>query len=776
LTAGKMQALLEEGKRLEKSGDLHGSTRIYQAVLSSDPDNAQVLNRLGILAYQSSRFEQAEAFIQRAIEREPQKWKYHKNLGNVLRRLNHFKAAKASFSRALELNPASAEANYDLGILYQAFGKPEQALECYHRCLQLRPCYPQAYNNAGLIHMERNETLNATNCFQMAIQQDHTLAGAHLNLGYLYRKIGQYRRAQSCFETVIQFNPNLPEAYRGLGDVLQSLGKVDAAIEHYAKLIQIIPDSAADWVNLGTAYHYRLSLNQAMKCYQNALGIDPQLPQALLNAGIVHREWRQFSEALTCFKQALRIKEDYENALAQLVGLLLQLCDWKSLPRYSALLDQATHKAIAAQKKPAETPFLSVIRSPQPLRNLQVAEAWNRNFKSNTARWCRNLNFKNRRKNKRRLRLGYLSASFQNHPTSELVLGLLKGHDRNRYEVFTYSYGKDDSSVQRKDIVDASDRFNDIFKVNDKQAADLIYRDEVDILIDLMGHTKGARMQICAYRPAPLQVRYMGMAGSTGADFFDYIVVDRIVCPIEHEKFYSEKPVYMPFSYQVNNYASRWPDNKLKACNLTGKTPFVFCCFATAYKIDATVFQVWMKIMQQVPGSVLWLMSGNRTVKNNLQITARLMGVDPDRIVFKKKLPLDQHLERLKKAHLALDTLKVNGAATTSDALWAGLPVLTAEGSHFASRMTESLLRTVGLPEMVASDLQKYEKEAVELANSPVALTSIRKKLITLRAESPLFDTEKCIRSIEAGFEVMWKRFQYNEKPSSIDIADHLAS
>jgi predicted O-linked N-acetylglucosamine transferase (SPINDLY family) len=762
--------LIDQGQRLESDGDLHGALRNYQIALSMSPDHLHVLNRLGLAAYRSGHLNKAEAYIRRAIEQDPKNWEYHKNLGNVFKQQRRFKAAEESLRKALALNPNFVEGHYDLGLFYQTIGKPDKALASYKRCLELEPRLSRAHNNRGLIYLGQNETLSSENSFKMAIKYDCDFAGAHLNLGTLYKINGNYQQARSCFEAAVKVAPNMPEANRCLGEILQLLGLFTDAIKYYSCVTHILPGHAADWVNLGTAYHDNQSLEKAMQCYQKALSIDSKLPQALLNAGIVHREKHQYEQAKGCFEKALEAHKEYDNALVQLVSLLIHLCDWKLLEAYSGMLDQTTRRAIAANKKPDETPFLNIIRKPDPLLNLQVAKAWSATAKTAATEWSRKYDLKSRRKTKKLIRLGYLSANYQDHPTSELILGLLKGHNRERFEVFTYSYGKNDGSLKRKEIVAACDRFRDISNLIDSDAADLIFNDRVDILIDLMGHTKGSRMAIPACRPAPVQARYLGMAGTTGANYFDYIIVDPIVCPSGHEPFYSENPVYMPNSYQVNNYANRSADITLREYGFPSNSVFVFCCFATAYKIDATVFRVWMNIMKQVPECVLWLMPGNATVGKNLLESAQLMGVDPKRIIVKKKLPLDQHLKRLQQADMALDTLAVNGAATTSDALWAGVPVLTMTGRHFASRMSESLLRSVDLPEMIAADLEQYEMTAVQLAKSPADMKRIRKKLLDRRMKTPLFNTEIFVKNIEIAFELMWKRFVNDEKPAAIEV------
>ena len=766
----QVQLLIEEGRRLEAAGDRRSAGTIYRKALDLDPSNSRALNRAGELAYRSGQWDTALGFIQRAIANDPRRWRSHKTLGNVFRWMYRFEAAERSFENTLALNPDAAEAHYDLGILYQTWGHAQKALASYRRCLQLEPNYPHAYNNAGLIHAEQNETQAALACFTKAIEKDRNFAGAHLNLGLLHKKARDYRQALRCFQNAARCEPGMAEAHRCMGEVLATVGELTAAIRCYIRATQLLPDSAVLWVNLGTAYHGMHTLHQAMECYEKALSIDAMVHQAWLNKGLVHRDWHQYAEAADCFQQALDIDPDYAKALVQLVSLRIHLCDWGALPGLAAQLDDLTCRALRVGRKPDETPFLNIMRIPDPALNLKVAAAWSAEAKIETAGWKAGIHHHSCRTKKNKLRLGYLSGNFQSHPTAELILGLLTGHDRERFDVYTYSYGQDDGGRMRKKIVAASDRFHDIRGSNDRQAAERIAGDEVDILIDLMGHTQGARMPIGAQRPAPVQVRYLGMAGTTGGDFFDYIVVDPIICPFDHAPFYSEKPIYMPFCYQVNDYAARWPDDTLEASLSVEPDPFIFCCFSTAYKIDPVVFRLWMKILRQVPNSILWLLPGNRIVERNLAGAAQSEGVNPDRLIFQEKLPIERHLQRLKGAHLALDTLTVSGAATTSDALWAGVPVITQRGRHFASKMSESIIRAAGLSELVARDREQYEKLAIHLASAPAERRRIRNKLVRQRNVSPLFHTAAFISAFESGMEMIWERFAAGRPPVAIEI------
>ena len=345
-----------------------------------------------------------------------------------------------------------------------------------------------------------------------------------------------------------------------------------------------------------------------------------------------------------------------------------------------------------------------------------------------------------RRTSKTKIVIGYLSNDFRNHATAHLMLSLFGLHNRDEFEIFCYSYGKDDGSYYRARIQHDCDKFVDISTLSYEAAARCIYEDQVDILVDLKGYTRGNRFDICALRPAPIQVSYLGFPGTTGADFIDYIITDKIVTPKDHNPYYSEKFVYMPHCYQVNdNTQSISNKNWTKVDFGLPESCFVFCSFNQPYKIDPVLFGIWMRILRQVPEAVLWLIVENKIAEDNLRREAEARGVQSERLIFAKRLPKDEHLSRLKFADLALDTRIYNGHTTTSDALWAGVPVITLQGSHFASRVSSSILSAIGIPDLITYSLEEYEALAIRLAHNPAELKEIRQRSAKNRLDMPLF-------------------------------------
>jgi protein O-GlcNAc transferase len=471
-------------------------------------------------------------------------------------------------------------------------------------------------------------------------------------------------------------------------------------------------------------------------------------------------------EALACYRRAMGINPDYAKACASLVSRLQQDCAWPELKLWGKKLDDLTKRSLNRRERPAETPFLSIARHADPALNFAVAKKWCPDGDRRISSRSKAFSFNNRLPRDRRISVGYLSNNFRNHPTAHLMFDLFELHNRDRFNVFCYSYGKNDGSSYRQRIERNCDRFVELNRLSHLEAAEKIFEDKVDILVDLAGHTEGNRMEICALRPAPLQIRYLGMAGTTGADFFDYIVTDPIVTPNEQAPFYSEKFIHMPNCYQINSHRQGLSDRSFDRTD-SGLPPngFVFCSFNTNYKLDPIMFDAWMRILKQVRGSVLWLLKGSEAVVRNLRKEAESSDVDPERLVFAHKVSKDEHLKRLELADLALDTRIVNGAITTSDALWSGVPVLSLQGNHFASRMSSSILSAVGLHEMVATCLEQYEALAVRLAQCPRELVRIRKKLENNRNTKPLFDAPQFVRHLEEAYEKIMGKYRSETHP-----------
>jgi protein O-GlcNAc transferase len=420
---------------------------------------------------------------------------------------------------------------------------------------------------------------------------------------------------------------------------------------------------------------------------------------------------------------------------------------------------------------PSETPFLNITRSDDPKLNFAVAKSWSRDIDKRMTGIRKSLRFRYKINYKDKIRIGYISNNFGDHPTAHITRRLYELHERKRFKVLCYSYGVDDDSYYRKSIQSGCDTFVSISNLSNAEAAERINDDGVDILVDLVGFMKGERLAIAALRPAPVQIRWLGMAGTTGADFFDYIITDRTVTPPEQAGFYSEKFIYLPHCYQINDNQPYVQSETRRRSDLgIADNDFVFCCFNTGYKINAMIFDIWMKILKRSPNSVLWLMATSERIKDRLRTAATKRAIDSRRLIFAEKVPKPEHLSRLAVADLALDTDLVNGAASISDALWAGVPVLTLQGNHFASRMAASILEAAGLHDLIARNRIEYEEKAVTLSLDKNAFDMIKRTLQTAVPESDLFNTEQFVRNLEKGYELIWNRHLNGGAPRLIEI------
>ncbi len=440
----------------------------------------------------------------------------------------------------------------------------------------------------------------------------------------------------------------------------------------------------------------------------------------------------------------------------------MKLCDWDRWQQFAQQI-----KLHVSGKKSLIAPFVLLGYSGDPALQLQCA----RHYVENMISAARPLVHSGQRWRHDKLRVAYVSSDFRSHPGAYLMAGLFEQHDRSRFEIFGVSFGDDDRSEIRKRLVAGFDHFHDVRSRSDEEVAKLLYDLQIDIAIDRNGHTRDARSGIFAYRPTPIQVSYLGFPATTGANFIDYIIADAVVLPLEHQNFFSEKVAYLPDCYQVNDnkrkIAERTPPRRDMSLPENG---FVFCCFNNNWKITPSMFDVWMRLLHQIEGSVLWLLRDNEGAERNLCKEARQRGVDPSRLVFAGRLPPAEHLARHRLADLFLDTLPYNAHTTASDALWAGLPVLTCKGEAFAGRVGASLLHAVGVPELITSNLEDYQALALKLARDPALLAKIKAKLVDHRHTYPLFNTARFTRHIEAAYTTMWETWLRGEAPKSFSV------
>lgn len=617
------------------------------------------------------------------------------------------------------------------------------------------------HNNLGTVLKDRGLLDDALAAFDKAIALQADSAEALYNRGTILQELARWEEALAAYADAARLRENYADAISNAAIVLQQLGRSGEAIELCQRLLARMPTHADACNNMGTALLAEGRPRDALAAFEQALKHRPDFPQALYNLGNARRELGELTEAIAAYQHALRLRPDDADAFSQLAYHRAQACDWDT---YES--DQA--KLVGMVRQGIRVPPFYLLAAPASASDqLSCAQRWIEPIRP-THRDAFDHKPVIARK---RIRLGYLSGDFHQHATAQLTAELFERHDRDRFEVVAYSYGPDDHSPMRARMMSAFDRFVDVRTLPHREVAERIQADHVDILVDLKGYTHQARPAILAYRPAPVQVSYLGYPATMGADFVDYIIVDPVVAPSGQQPFFSERLVHLPCSFQANDRRREVADIGASRadCGLPDEG-LVFCCFNNSYKISPAFFDIWMRLLRSVPRSVLWLLETNPLVKGNLRSEARKRGVDPERLIFAPIVPLAEHLGRHRHADLFLDTLPCNAHTTASDALWAGLPVLTCRGNTFAGRVASSLLAAVGLEELITESPEEYEQTALALARDPQRLTALRRKLQDNRQTRPLFDLPKLTGNIEAAYARMWQTWLAGESPAAFSI------
>jgi len=586
--------------------------------------------------------------------------------------------------------------------------------------------------------------------------------GAAFRLGHCLLALGDLPGAEAALRRECEAYPSFADAHNALGVALINQSRRQEALAAFRAALAADPQHVEANNNAANVLAALGRREEAVGHLERALDKNPNLAEGHLNLGLLFQALRRYDEAIASFRRALAFAPDMKYALGSLVWCELMVYRWPEVAADIAALRQQVREGTGVA-----APFTLVAASDSPAEQRECAEHHIRELLTQAPRplWS---GAPHRRE---RIRLAYLSGDFHEHATAKLAARLFEIHDRRRFEVVGVSYGPDDGSPARTRLRQAFDRFIDVRELDDATAARQLRELEVDVAVDLKGHTPDARPGILAHRPAPLQVAYLGYPGTMGAPFIDYVIADRIVIPPGEERYFTEQVAWLPHSYQVND-ATR---------AIAGRTPlrsearlpdgaFVFCSFNNSYKITPEFFAVWMRLLAAVPHSVLWLLDDNPGARRNLQESARAAGVGPGRLVFAERMPHAEHLARHRLADLFLDNLPCNAHTTASDALWAGLPVLTCAGTTFAGRVAASLLQAVGLSELIAPNLQRYEALALEFARDPARLAACRESLARKRRTHPLFDTALFCRHIEAAYETMWRRALDAEAPRSFAV------
>jgi protein O-GlcNAc transferase len=724
-----------------------------------NPNYAEVHNSLGVTFKDQGKFNDAIGSYRLALKIKPDYADAHYNMGNALKDQGKLEDATEAYRLALKIKPDYAAAHYNMGVTLQDQGKLGEAIGSYQRVLKIKPDHADAYNNMGNALKDQGKLEEAIEAYQHALQikPDHT--EVHNNMGTALQDQGKLSEAIEAYQRALKIKPDHVDVHNNMGTALKNHGKLDEAIEAYQRALGIEPDHVGAHNNMGNALQDQGKLDAAIDAYRRALNIKPDHADAYNNMGVALKDQGKLDAAIDAYQRALKIKPDYPEAEAQLLHQLSLICDWSQI---ELLSDQCAWLGITTKAVPT---FAMLSTEDNAERQLIRSRIWaSENFKQAP----RPLPAKPKLRPKR-LKIGYFSADFHDHPVQYLMAGVIREYDNAKFEVFAFSYGFDKSGEMRQRVKKNVNHFYDVSDYSDDSILDLARAHGLDIAIDLTGYTGRTRSALFQYRLAPVQINYLGYPGSMGADFMDYIVADPTVIPSSQRQHYSENVIYL-HSFLPNDDQRQIAQTNTKRIDFgLPDDAFVFCCFNNSYKISPREFGIWMRVLSQTDGSVLWLSKANKWAEGNLRKEAQVRGIDPSRLIFANRLPhIEEHLARHKHADLFIDTFNYNAHTTASEALWAGLPVVTKQGNQFAARVAASLLNAVGLSELVTTTEVDYEALIIELATNSNKLKVIKDRLADNRLTQPLFDTKRYTRNFESGLQKVYDLYFNGEVPQDV--------
>lgn len=642
-------------------------------------------------------------------------------------------------------------------------GRLDEAETLYRQIMALDPRVFPALYLLGMLRLQQGDSGEAVELLgrALAINPNDLAALAHYGLALLGQS--RFGEAVASFDRLLAFQPGEPTALMGRGTALKALGRDAAALADYESVLAVDPRNADAWNGRGLLLRSLRRIDEALDSFNRALALAPDFADALQNRGdLLWSEKLDNLAATADLEKALILEPGRALLRGSLLHLKMFAGDWKDFEHQTALV----HQEVRAGKLVIH-PFAYQAIVENPVDSQSCSRIYGQ------SRYPAQPFQPHAPSRRDKIRIGYVSGDFREQAVGLLLAGLYEQHDKSRFEIFAFNTGDASNDHIRQRALAAFDRFIDITHLSDAAAAERIRREGIDILVTLNGYFGAERLGIFAHRPAPVQVSYMGFPATLGLPYIDYILADRIVIPDGERDFYDEKVVWLPETYWVNDSARTIADEtpSRAACGLPGDA-FVFCNFNSSYKLTPATFASWMRILSQTPGSVLWLLAGNNPAyAGNLRRAASAAGVDPLRLIFADPVSSAQHLARLKLADLSLDNLPYNAHTTAADVLWAGVPIITCRGTTWPGRVAASLLTAIGLDDLIRENLPAYEALAVTLAQDPAQLKATKDRLEKNRLTTPLFDTVRFARHMEAAYAQMMARHASGEAPAHFAVS-----
>ena len=718
--------MLENALRLRRAGKLQEAADVYGEILRVNPRHFEALHALGVVRYQSGQLNEAERLFGLAFAVEPR-----------------------------------PDAAYNRACLLVRLERLDEAVACFGEAIALKPAYVEALTNRGNSFSRLNRYEDARSDFQAVTEIAPGFAEGWNNLGAAQHQLKRYGDAVASYDRAVALKPNYADAWKGRGFANTALERHAQAVADFDKALALNPGLADVWSTRGDALA-TTNPSDAVNSFNRALALKPNEAATHFRRGNAFLSLRLFAEAAADFRRVMELESDYAYVAGNLAFCRLSCCDWAGYEQQRLDLRNDLHAG-----KRVVTPFVTIALTLSPAEVQQAAQQW-------AAQVCPlspDPLWRGERYRHDRIRVAYVSANFNDHAVARLMAGVFEHHDRRKFETIAISFGETDGALAQR-VSRAFDHYIDVRKESDLAAAQRIRDLEADIAVDLMGYTEFCRPKILAFRPAPVQVNYLGFPGTMGTRHLDYMIADRMVIRPGEERYFDEKLAFLPDCYLPNDAAraAAQPGPNRREAGLP-EEGIVFCCFNQAYKFDAVAFEIWMRLLKAVPGGVLWLPQCAPLAMRNLQREAEKRGVQPERLIFAPfTSSVEDHLARVALADLFLDTLSYNAHTSACDALWVGVPVVTVPGNSFATRVAASILSAIGLPELSVDSLEAYEAKALALACNHDSLAELKSKLLRNRDLYPLFDTASFTRHLEAAYTSMWERHQRGEAPETFSV------